>query len=55
MKTEVPTNITRVIILDISGIYTQIHNEGYFPTETVHTIKNQYKDPLHWKVLILQF
>ena len=35
MKTTISENLVRVIILDISGIYAQIHNQGYFDMETV--------------------
>lgn len=47
------TNLVRVIILDISGIYAQIHNQGYFDKENIEEIKEQYNDTKHWRVLVL--
>lgn len=53
MITNISENVTRVIILDILGIYSQIHNEGYFSNLEVEDIKNQYSDTEHWRVLVL--
>lgn len=30
MNVDIKENLVRVVILDISGIYAQIHNQGYF-------------------------
>ena len=46
-------SVVRVIILDISGLYAQIHNQGYFEKESISDIKQQYSDPKHWQVLVL--
>lgn len=43
----------RVIILNISGLYAQIHNQGYFVKESISSIQQQYSDPKHWRVLVL--
>lgn len=53
MNTTLPSNLVQVIILDISGLYTQIHNQGFFDRENVPEIENQYKDTKHWRVLVL--
>lgn len=53
MVAEIKENIIHVVILDISGIYAQIHNDGYFEKETIKEIRQQYSDTKHWKVLIL--
>lgn len=53
MKAEIKENIVQVIILDISGIYAQIHNQGYFDKEQIEEIKNQYSDKQHWRVVVL--
>lgn len=53
MKTTISENLVRIIILDISGIYAQIHNQGYFDRETVEDIKKQYSDE-RWRVLVLE-
>ena len=51
MIKEIDGNMVQVIILDISGIYAQIHNQGYFDSESVGKIKQQYSDTKHWRVL----
>lgn len=53
MIMEINENLVRVIVLDISGVYSKIHNEGYFDKTTVQEIKNQYSDETHWKVILL--
>lgn len=54
MKANIPENLTRVVILDVSGIYTQIYNQGYFDSTTLDTIKQQYSDPTHWQVVVIE-
>lgn len=53
MKADIKDNIIHIVILDISGIYTQIHNQGYFEKENLKEIKDQYSDTKRWRVLIL--
>lgn len=53
MKAEIKENVIQVIILDISGIYAQIHNQGYFDKEQIEEIKNQYSDKQRWRVVVL--
>ncbi len=53
MTINVEDNIVRVIILDVSGVYAQIHNQGYFDRNSVESIQNQYSDTKHWRVLVL--
>ena len=53
MSVEISENIVRVIILDISGIYAQIHNQGYFDKTSIDEIKQQYSDTEHWRVVVL--
>lgn len=53
MVVEMKDNIIHVVILDVSGIYAQIHNQGYFDKISIDDIKQQYSDTKHWKVLIL--
>ena len=53
MKAYIKGNLIRVIILDISGIYTQIHNQGYFSEQEVEEIKQQYSDTERWRVVVL--
>ena len=53
MIADISENIVRVIILDISGIYAQIHNQGYFEKESIDDIKQQYSDTERWRVIVL--
>lgn len=53
MTSEINENLVRVVILDISGIYAQIYNQGYFDRDSIESIQNQYSDIKHWRVLIL--
>ena len=53
MQTEIKGNVIRVVILDISGIYVQIYDQGYFDSKTVEEIQMRYSDTKHWRVLVL--
>ena len=53
MMTEISENIVHVVILDISGIYAQIHNQGYFDKLSIDDIKQQYSDTRRWRVVVL--
>ena len=53
IKAEIKDNLIRVIILDISGIYAQIHNQGYFDKSSIDEIKQQYSDTGRWRVIVL--
>ena len=53
MIADISENIVRVIILDISGIYAQIHNQGYYDKSSIDEIKQQYSDTQRWRVVVL--
>ena len=53
MNADVSKNLVQVIILDISGIYAQIHNQGYFGKSSIDEIKKQYSDTERWRVVVL--
>ena len=53
MIADISENIVRAIILDISGVYAQIHNQGYFDKSSIDEIKQQYSDTEHWRVVVL--
>ena len=53
MNVDISENLVRVIILDISGVYVQIHNQGYFDKSSIDEIKQQYSDTQRWRVLVL--
>lgn len=53
MIVNIADDIVRVVVLDVSGIYVQIHNQGYFDRNTIEDIQKQYTDTEHWRVLVL--
>ena len=53
MKVNIEDDLVRVIILDISGVYAQIHNQGYFERISVSDIVEQYNDATKWRVVVL--
>ena len=53
MNVDIKENLVRVVILDISGIYAQIHNQGYFDKTSIDEIKQQYSDTQRWRVVVL--
>lgn len=54
MTKEIDCNMVRVIVLDISGVYAQIHDQGYFDSRSVEDIQRQYSDNKHWNTLIIE-
>lgn len=52
-KTLIAENLVQVIILDVSGVYTQIHNQGFFDKKSIKDIQKQYSDTKLWRVLVL--
>ena len=54
MMTEISENIVHVVILDISGVYAQIHNQGYFDKTSIDDIKQQYSDTERWRVVVIE-
>lgn len=52
MTIDIRENLVHIVILDVSGVYAQIHNQGYFDKVSVQDIKEQYKDS-KWKIIIL--
>ena len=53
MNADISENLVRVVILDISGVYAQIHNQGYSDKSSIDEIKQQYSDTEHWRVVVL--
>ena len=41
MIVEITNNLIHVVILDISGVYVQIHNDGYFDKVSLDENENQ--------------
>ena len=53
IRTTIKDNLIRVVIIDISGIYAQIHNEGYFEKQEIEEVCKRYSDTEHWRVVVL--
>lgn len=53
MTTNISENLVHVVILDVSGVYAQIHNQGYFDKLSIDDIKQQYSDTERWRVIVL--
>lgn len=53
MIMEIADNLIHVVILDISGVYAQIHNDGYFNKMSLDEIERQYSDETRWKIVII--
>lgn len=53
MIADINENLVHVVILDISGVYAQIHNQGYFDKTLINDIKQQYSDTKRWRVIVL--
>ena len=53
MNININENLVQVIVLDISGVYAQIHNQGYFEPTSIEEIKSQYSDKQRWRVVVL--
>lgn len=53
MNINIGSSMKRVVILDVSGVYIQIYDQGYFDCLSINKIEQQYSDTKHWKVLIL--
>lgn len=53
MTKDIESNMVRVVILDISGVYVQIYDQGYFDNLSVDEIRQQYSDTERWRVLVL--
>lgn len=56
MKVEVPCNTSfQVIVLNIYGVYAQIHDQFFCNKEKLEKVKNRYSDKDHWKIVVLDF
>lgn len=53
MVVNIEYNLVRLVVLDLSGAYVQIYDQGYFDRNKVKDIKQQYSDTEHWRVIVL--
>lgn len=53
MTVNIEENVIRVVILDISGTYIQIYDQGYFDKNSIEDVKKKYSDMEHWSIIVL--
>lgn len=53
MTFDIDENVVLVIILDVSGVYAQIYDQGYYHKNDIKDIQQKYSDAKHWRVLVL--
>lgn len=53
MDVEMHENMVQVIVLDISGIYARIYDQGYFERTVVDDIKKEFSDEQRWRVVMV--
>jgi len=53
MKSDMEDGLTRVVILNVSGVYAQIYDQGYFNKGNVTELENIYGNKKLWRVLEL--
>lgn len=53
MNVDISENLVQVIILDVSGVYAQICNQGYFERTVVDNIKKEFSDEQRWRFVIV--
>lgn len=56
MKFQLPNNsFYQVIILDISGVYAQIHDQKHCNEAELAQVKERYSDTEHWRIVVVDF
>lgn len=53
MNIDIQENLIRAVILDISGVYVQIYDQGYYNKVSINEIKKKYSDTERWRVVVL--
>ena len=53
MVTTVQPDLVHIVILDISGVYAQIYDQGFFTKDSIDKIFREYNDETHWRVITL--
>ncbi len=48
-----PENLTHVVILDISGVYAQIYDQGYYYATEIAQLAHTYSDKSHWQLVVV--
>ena len=53
MKLQLRDDMTHIVIMDVSGLYSQVYDEMFVPEKEVDRIKHTYGDAEKWKVVII--
>lgn len=53
MVATIQPYLVHIVILDVSGVYAQIHDQGYFAKYSLDSIFREYNDESHWRVVTL--
>lgn len=48
-----PENLTHVVILDISGVYAQIYDQGYYYATEIAQLACTYADKSRWQLVVV--
>ena len=52
MIADIQANLIRAVILDISGLYVQIYDQGYYNKIAIEGLKQQYSDTERWRIVV---
>lgn len=56
MKIKLTSNkIVQAIILNISGLYAQIHDQKYCNEAELAQVKERYSDTEYWRIVVVDF
>lgn len=44
MKSDMDNDLTRVVILNVSGVYAYIYDQGYFDKNNVTELKDRFNN-----------
>ena len=53
MNVDIQANLIRAVVLDISGVYVQIYDQGYYNKIAIEGLKKKYSDTKRWRVVVL--
>lgn len=46
-------NIIHIVILDISGVFAYIYDQGYYNATGIDDLKHTYSDKQHWQLVVI--
>lgn len=48
-----PENLIHIVILDISGVYAQIYDQGYYYATEIAQLACTYADKSRWQLVVV--